>query len=157
MKKPSLYLSGPISGLNWEDSTIWRNQVAAALPEFDCFSPLRGKSYLKKLEKIEGAPGQLGLGGVSSILSSVQGIMTRDSYDCYNCDGTFVNLLGTGTRVTIGTVMEIAWMWEQRKPIIIVMEEKGNIHDHPMIRAATPFFVTNLDDACDIARMIFLP
>lgn len=154
MKKPSLYLSGAISGLNWEESTIWRNYVAEALPEFDCFSPLRGKSYLKKIQKIEGAPGHLG--GLSSVLSTKEGIMTRDTYDCYTCDGTFVNLLDA-KRVSIGTVMEIAWMWEQRKPIILVMEPEGNLHDHPMIRAATPYVVDTLDAGIEIARIIFLP
>lgn len=156
MKKPSLYLSGPIGGLNYEQSTTWREFVANTLTDFECWSPLRGKSYLKKMKVIDGAPGQLGLGGLSSVLSSEQGILFRDAFDCFNCDGTLVNLLGT-TRVSIGTVMEIAWVWQQRKPIIIVMEKDVNLHNHPMINASTPYIVETLEEGMDIARIVFLP
>ena len=153
MKKPSLYLSGPISGLNWEESTGWRDYVKDNLPEFDCFSPLRGKSYLKKLHVIEGAPYYLG--GLAAAMSSEQGIMVRDSWDTLRCDGTFVNLLGT-KRISIGTVMEIAWAWRDGKPIILVME-KDNPHYHPMITAATPFIVDTLDAGIELTRIMFLP
>ena len=153
MKKPSIYLSGAISGQNWEESTVWRDYVKEAFSEFDCFSPLRGKSYLKKLHTIEGSPYYLG--GLASVLSSEQGIMTRDSWDTHRCDGIFVNLLNT-TRVSIGTAMEIAWAWKDGSPIILVME-KDNLHDHPMIRAATPFIVDSLDAGIELARIVFLP
>jgi hypothetical protein len=37
-----VYLAGPITGLTWEECTVWRNKVVAELKLFDiqCFSPL---------------------------------------------------------------------------------------------------------------------
>ena len=152
MSKPSLYLSGAVSGQNWEESTGWRDYVAAALPEIDCYSPLRGKSYLKKLHTIEGAP--FYLGGLAATMSTDHGIMIRDAVDTHRCDGMFCNLLDT-KRVSIGTVMEIGWAWKAGKPIILAME-KNSVHDHPMVRAATPYIVNSLDEAIEITRIMFI-
>jgi len=78
--------------------------------------------------------------------------MTRDYFDCTTCDILIVNLLGY-TRVSIGTVMEIAWAHAHRIPIICIMEE-GNIHDHPMINEAIGFRVESVYDAIDVARAV---
>ena len=46
MKK--IYLAGPISGLTYEGAQDWRDEFSASISaEIACFSPLRGKEYLK--------------------------------------------------------------------------------------------------------------
>jgi hypothetical protein len=90
------------------------------------------------------------------ILSSQRGIFARDSWDATRCDGIFVNLIGA-ERVSIGTVMEISWAWQARVPIILVMEDEGNIHEHSMIREACPFRVNSIEHGIEIAGKLFLP
>ena len=148
---PVIYLSGPISGLDWENCTGWRNYVTENLPGFKCLSPLRGKSYLKDVGKIDDSAQKSP--GYRDFLASDQAIMTRDSFDTLTCDAVFVNLLGA-TGVSIGTVMEIAWAWEKRKPIVICMES-NNLHNHPMIRSSSPFVTTDLDSGIDLIKLIF--
>lgn len=156
--KTSVYLSGPISGCIFRQCTSWRNYVTKELEKspylFKCFSPLRGKEMLHKIGVIEDKSVQSGnFTGMDKLKTTDQFIMTRDFYDTINCDAVFVNLLRT-TRVSIGTVMEIAWAFERRKPIILCMELE-NIHDHPMIRASSPYIVPDLDSGIALLGLIF--
>lgn len=149
--KPKVYLAGPISGLSYNNSTEWREDVQKQLVDsgIDCYSPLRGKSYLKQETNISDSY-------EDSVLSSQKGIFNRDSYDCQHCDLIFVNLLNT-ERVSIGTVMEIAWGWAFRKPIVLIIEKEGNLHNHSMVREASSFIVNNVEDAVWITKTVLLP
>jgi hypothetical protein len=75
--------------------------------------------------------------------------------DVMRCDAILVNFLGA-TKVSIGSVLEIAWADAWRKPIIIVME-KENIHSHAMIREMAGFITSSLDEAITIATAILSP
>jgi nucleoside 2-deoxyribosyltransferase len=89
-----------------------------------------------------------------TVLSCQRGITTRDRWDAMRCDALFVNLLGA-TRVSIGTVMEIAWADAKRIPIVLVMEKEGNLHDHAMLREVVGFRVENLDDGVRVIEAMF--
>ena len=135
----TVYLSGPITGCSYGGCTDWRKYVAEHLArDIVAVSPLRGKEYLKTLDSM---PHTL----EDKAMSSQRGIMTRDRHDTSTCDATLANLLDTKI-VSIGTVMEIAWADMLRKPIVLVMEKEGNLHDHPMIREAAGYRVETLDE-----------
>lgn len=147
--KPSVYLAGPISGESFDVAETWRAQVRHQLsPDIDCFSPLRAKHYLKSEEK-------LGDSYESYPLSSRRGIFARDHFDSKRCSLLFVNMLGA-QRVSIGTVMEIAWAHAYDKPIVLVMEA-GNIHEHAMLNEACPFRTDSLEEGIWLTRAILLP
>jgi nucleoside 2-deoxyribosyltransferase len=153
----TIYLAGPITGESWEGATDWRDYVQQRLnPGIRGLSPLRAKDYLAKEQSIgdsyEAIP-----------LSASRGIMTRDFFDCQNCD-IILAYLKEAQNVSIGTVIEIAWSYAFRKPLIAVIEpsvfengelkEKGNIHDHAMLREAISYRVEELDTAIFIANAI---
>lgn len=148
MVHKTVYLAGPISGLSYEECTGWRDDVTKQLAEcgIKALSPLRNKVYLKEMVAI---PDQYEV----EVMSTSRGIMTRDRFDCMNCSVLFVNLLGT-TRVSIGTVMEIAWADANRTPIIMVMEKSGNLHDHAMINESVGFRVSTISDGVNIVKAI---
>ena len=89
-----------------------------------------------------------------SVLSCQRGIFARDSWDTRRCDALLVNVLGAD-RVSIGTVMEIAWANAWNKPIVLVMEKEGNIHEHAMLREACPFRVETLQEGIDVLAALF--
>ena len=150
MSKPSIYLAGPITGLGWDASTDWRNYVKEQLsPEIDCFSPLRGKEYLSNEKELKDQY-------FYHVMSTQRGILARDHYDATKRDLLFANMLDA-KRVSIGTVMEIAWAYEARVPIVLIMEKEGNLHDHSMIREACPLTVHAIEDAILLTRQILLP
>jgi len=105
---------------------------------------MRQKDYLRDAVSIEDSY-------PNTVLSSQRGITTRDRWDATRCDALFVNLLGA-TRVSIGTVMEIAWSDAKRIPIVLVMEQEGNLHDHAMLREVVGFRVPTLDEGIDVIK-----
>jgi nucleoside 2-deoxyribosyltransferase len=148
-----VYLAGPITGLTFEGCTDWRNTVRDAVHEnIQTLSPLRGKQYLQ--ERCIAGNGVVGMSYEEYPLSSKRGINTRDHWDVLRCDVVFVNFLGA-EKVSIGTVMEIAWAHAYKKPVIIVME-KGNIHEHAMLDECTGFRVETLQAGIDVLEAICL-
>jgi len=157
MNEYSVYLAGPISGLDYEGGTGWRQQSLEILAAvgIDSFSPLRKKGYLH----IEG---ELTGSYEDWPLSTQRGIYARDRFDCHRVDVVLANLLDCGMndngsqKVSIGTVMEIAWAAQNNTPVVLIME-KGNIHHHPMLEEACPFIVETLEEALEIVEAILIP
>ena len=145
-----IYLAGPITGLSYRGATSWRDYVMDNLPEYLVgMSPLRAKSYLKDEQQIKGSYDE-------TILSSQRGLFARDFFDCNRCDALFVNL-AEAKEVSIGTVMEIAWAYQNRIPVVLVQGEEDDIHNHPMIREACPFTVGSVDEGIHILGALLLP
>jgi nucleoside 2-deoxyribosyltransferase len=150
--KYSVYLAGPISGLDYEGATDWREYAASELRKsnIEALSPMRAKGYLKNV-------GALTSNGDEykhlSALSTGRGITTRDRNDATRCDVLLVNMLGAKEK-SIGTVMEIAWADLARIPIVLAMEDSGNVHEHSMILESVGFRVPSLAGALHIVRAI---
>ena len=152
MSKPLVYLAGPITGLSYGDATDWREKVASKLAAAGIkgLSPMRAKDYLKDVKEftMDGEAYR-----AVNILSSNRGIVTRDRWDATRADAILVNFLGA-TRVSIGTVMEIAWGDLARVPVVCAMEPAGNPHDHGMI-CETIVRVPTLEEAVFILKAMF--
>jgi len=146
-----VYLAGPITNLSWASSTSWRDYVCEQFPEeIGGLSPLRTKQYLQTSDAIKDSyeDGEW-------VLSTQRGLYARDRFDCTRADVVLVNLLGA-TTVSIGTTMEIAWAAGHNIPVVLIMEKRGNIHEHAMIREACPFRVDDLDDGIRVVKAILL-
>lgn len=159
MVDKTVYLAGPISGLSFGEANEWRAEVRDQLLRsgIKCASPLRAKVYIRDAKEIDQASPAIDENDMDDTavkaMSNSRGITTRDRFDCLNCDVLFVNLLDTDT-VSVGTVMEIAWADAVRKPIVLVIEEEGNIHDHAMIRESIGFRVPTVREGVEIVKAI---
>ena len=140
-----VYLAGPISGTSYNQSTGWRTRVANRIYPHEALSPMRGKSYLSSEEAIADF--------YSTPLSCAKGIITRDRWDVMRCHVLLVNVLGA-TKVSIGTMMELAWADAYRKPVVLVMEKEGNPHDHAFVREIAGFWLPTLDEAIKIVNQL---
>lgn len=149
MKEFLLYCAGPITGVSYGESTDWREYVSKKLPKYiKAVSPMRGKKYLADEKKVKDSYEE-------HPLSSQKGIVCRDRMDVMRCDMILINFSGAN-KVSIGSVMEIAWADAWRKPIVIVME-KDNVHSHTMIREISGFIVSTLDEAIKIIIAVLSP
>lgn len=149
MREFLLYCAGPINGLPYAETVDWREQVAIKLPpNIKAVSPMRGKKYLSSEQAMKESYEE-------HQLASRKGIATRDRMDVMRSDAVLVNLLGA-KKVSIGSVIEIAWADILRKPIIVAMDE-GNIHSHAIIREVAGFIVPTLDEAIEIAISVLSP
>jgi hypothetical protein len=122
----TVYLAGGITGLSYDEATAWREKVRIQLTfnSIKALSPMRGKAYLSAEDKLADSYSD-------KTMSSIDGINVRDFNDCKTADAILVNFLGS-KKVSIGTVMEVAWGRAFRKPTVIVME-KDNVHRHSMV------------------------
>lgn len=154
MSTPTVYLAGPICGLSYDGATGWREYAEAALATdgIRSFSPMRSKAFLSGHD----AANPLGPHGYQHVLSTPKAITTRDRRDCTTCDAVLMNLRGA-TRVSIGTVIEIAWADMARVPVVLVMEREGNLHEHCMVREMCGFQVETLEQGIATVKAILLP
>lgn len=164
--KGSVYLSGPIAGLSYEEARYgWRMTVAAQLEQgIKVLSPMRHEGHLSEIKGPLDPAGQL-----DHFFSGAQIIVEKDRLDIERCDLMLVNLLGA-KKVSIGTVAEIGMATALGKKMILVMEDTGsmiigesdegeygqfpthniygnNIHDHPFVTVPASLRLNNLDDA----------
>ncbi|WP_316207369.1 nucleoside 2-deoxyribosyltransferase [Bradyrhizobium sp. SZCCHNR3118] len=148
-----VYLGGPISGLNYEGATDWREHAKAYLGEFGikALSPLREQGHLKSVGIFTDSAKETAR--FKSPMSMPKGLTTRDRWDAMRCDVFLVNLLGA-KKVSIGTVLEFGWANAMSRPIVLAMEEEGNIHEHAMLNEITGFRVPTLDEALDVTRQL---
>jgi hypothetical protein len=151
MIERSVYLAGPITGLTYGEATDWRSAASIWLKarNINAVSPLRGKDFLKDAGVLDGSYEE-------NPLSTARGIMIRDHFDATQCGAVLVNLLGA-KKISVGTVMEIAWTFEARVPLIVVMEKEGNPHEHPMINEAISYRVDNLEVGLHVVDTLFKP
>lgn len=147
---PIVYLAGPIDGLMYKAAVDWRKDVTLKLKEngIECLSPMRHKEFLAGVQVLGGS-GQ-------HPLTTQKGIFSRDYFDVRRAGVIFVNLLGA-TKVSIGTTFEIAWAYNMQKPVVLVIEDDGNPHDHMFIREASPYKVNSIEDGLSVVAAILLP
>lgn len=140
----TVYLSGPITGLDYQNARFgWRQEVAEALyfasSDIKVLSPMRHEAHLAEI-------GTIDTHYPEHFFSKAKVIVEKDRLDIKRSDIILVNVLGA-KRVSIGTVSEIAMAYEQGKQIVLVMEDEGNPHEHPFVTELVSLRLNNLDDA----------
>jgi nucleoside 2-deoxyribosyltransferase len=154
---PKVYLAGPISGLSYGGATDWRVLAKAMLRtnDIDAFSPLRHQQNLASIQIFSDLGSETER--LKDPMSTTRGLTVRDRWDAQRCDVMLVNLLGA-KKVSIGTVLELAWADARRIPIVVAMEADGsNPHEHAMIHEIIGFRTPDLDSAVVTTVKILKP
>lgn len=132
-----------MTGLPLEEALAWREAVAEALaPDIEVVSPMRAKYHLRPGSVIADAYRE-------SVRGRDKALISRDRWDVSRADVLLVNLLGARS-ISIGTMVELGWADALRKPIVLVMEPAGNVHDHSFVREIATFRVSTLEEAIDL-------
>lgn len=146
-----VYLGGPICGYTYGAVTEWREYVRDNINrDIGTLSPMRGKEILKGKGLLETDESFM-----NTEICSVKGINMRDKNDVRRADALLVNFLDAH-KVSIGTVMEIAWADMLNIPIVVIMET-GNIHEHIMLEYACGYRAHTLQDGIDLIEALLLP
>ena len=126
-----VYLSGPITGLTPAEATGWRDHATKRLVEEGNFvvrDPLRGtaRQFPKRKKFVfKNYPDVPDMTGRAFVM--------RDLHDTLTSDAVLCNLLGAKI-VSIGSVCEVAWAMLKRKIVVLVMEDRGNVHAHEFLK-----------------------
>jgi len=144
VRESYLYLAGQISGISYKEATIWREYVKEKLPRnIRTLSPMRGQEWLSGELSLswdyEGYP-----------LTSAAGLLARSFFDVQRSDMVLTDLSAAST-VSQGTLCEMGWAYALRKPIILVMD-KGDIHDTPIVAEQASLILPDLDTALSVVK-----
>jgi nucleoside 2-deoxyribosyltransferase len=144
-----VYLAGPIDGHDYDTANKWRDFFIEILAQdgITGISPLRAKSFLREHPRL--------VDRISKhVLTSDSGLTTRDLWDVRRSDAILFNLLGA-KKISIGTMIEYGWASAFNKPIVTIMENQKNIHEHPMIRSLSGYRVPTSEEGLTIVRALF--
>ena len=159
-----VYLAGPITGLTHDEAKgTWRQQVKDA---FLTPSPMRrpydpnAKDYpdnrvsfycpMRNNESVNDGKPISATDAPPAHITSDRGVMMRDKWDVKSADIVFVNLCSP-RRISVGTVIEIAWAHLLDKPCIVCMEE-DNVHRHAMLNNCASIIVPTLEDGIQVLK-----
>ena len=144
-----VYLAGGITGLSYGEATDWRAKATEELAKYgiEGVSPMRGKAHLKNETNITNQP-------YKNILSTEKGILNRDRFDTMRADVLLVNLYGA-EKPSIGTMIELGWADSARIPVIMIAE-KGGVHDHVMVNGIVTYRVDTLEEGLAILKTLLV-
>lgn len=153
----TVYLSGPITGLNYEGAVNWRQAVIEALlPGIKGLSPMRDKQYLSDESAIKMHYSSSHHGAQS--LSTREAIRLRDYYDATHADMVLAYLpkdLNSVGHLSYGTICEMSWARTAGVPVILVSDEPDV--DHPIIAENVTIRLPDLDEAVKLINSTFAP
>ena len=137
-----VYLAGFIS-TEHPESLTWRDEAAFRLVEgwgLDVLSPIRGKELSTSKD-----------GGLTTSGQTSKSIILRDYNDIQQADMLLVNLnLWGSTRPLVGTLMELAWAWEMKMPVVAICSKDDRLmRDHPFIQECVSHYCETVEEAIE--------
>lgn len=150
----TIYLSGPITGLEYKEARYaWRQEFAEMLePGIKVLSPMRHEGHLAEMQEAMSVEALKAFEKENGHLFSHHDmIVAKDRLDIERADIMFVNLLGAHA-VSQGTIWEMGYAAAKGKLTIVAVEE-GNPHKSPFIRQGN-IVVGSLRDAALIVNSL---
>ena len=142
-----IYIAGSISGKDVSEVFIYFMEYRKLFKSwgYTVLNPMTAKGHLRT-EKIFKAK------DYRHPISTNRAIIGRDRWMVEQADIVFVDLTDA-EHVSIGSVMEIAWAYELRKHIVVVIPE-NNIHQHGMLLQAADIVFEKTEDALDYLKAL---
>ena len=138
-----IYVAGPISGMSYDEVQKYFKTTSHKLEQlgYDVLTPMIGKSALRTELKLRTKD-------YTYPISTNHAIFGRDQWMVRQSDIILCNLENSGERVSIGSMMELAWASMLGKHIIVVLP-KNNIHQHAFVLEAADIIYETYDEALE--------
>lgn len=148
MSTKRVYLSGPITGLTYQDARFgWRKDFEKQTSwHIVSLSPMRHEGHLAEIK------GPLANEYPKSLFSHPKMIVAKDFLDIRMSDIVVVYLLGAA-KVSIGTMVEIGYAKALGKTIVTIMEPE-NLHTHPFVTEVSDVVCASVDEAATIVNSL---
>ena len=90
-------------------------------------------------------------GGISTPDQNSKSIILRDYNDIVQADVMLANLdLWGSTRPLTGTLMELAWAWQMKMPVVAVCHKEDTfMRHHPFIQECVSHYCETVEEAID--------
>ena len=140
----NVYLAGAITDCTEGEAKDWRAEVARQLWQhgIGSISPLR-------CEPIRGE--HYSLSNADPRFGTARAIASKNFADVQMCDMIlcYMPRAMMERRLSLGTLVELAWAHALRKPTILV-SDYALLQDHPVVQACANWPLTTLDEACEV-------
>jgi len=147
---PTIYLAGLIS-TDYPASLEWRQYAESELAAAGAtvLNPLRGKANLCEVSLD---------GGVTFPERTARDIILRDHSDIQAADTILVHLEDFGSpRPLIGTLYELAWCWQLRKPVVAVAKADNYLmRTHPFVSESVAHYLPTIEEAIEFIKSYYL-
>lgn len=139
----TVYLSGPITGLTYQDARYgWRGDFTKLLTsDINVLSPMRHEGHLAEIT------GPLAENYPTHLFSHSKMIVNKDFMDIRRSDLMVLNVMGAMKVVSRGSLVELGYAAAIDVPIVLIIEPEGNIHDYPFVIENSMVRLDNLQDA----------
>ncbi|OAP38442.1 hypothetical protein AU381_23025 [Sinorhizobium glycinis] len=142
-----IYLVGPLTGQSPERITDWRSLAKSSIAEAEFIDPASWaidtqEAYIAK-ERPTRAIRRRNHGRL---------VVDRNKLLIKSADVVFANLLGAGEKASVGSVGELFMAYSFGKPIVIVREAIGNVHDHAMVNAIASRICSSLEEGLAVIQ-----
>jgi hypothetical protein len=136
-----IYLAGYIQGSVIDQCVAWRKKLR------EVYDNWNGKQYpLTFLDPLNGEDfAEISPDGLKGVMPPH--FIVHKDYKCVqDCDIVVVNMDRFGQeRPLTGTICELAWAWQQHKPIIMITDE-DQYKFHPFLEYFTSWIVPSVDE-----------
>lgn len=153
--RKAVYLSGPITGMEYGDARYgWRKELAYLLdPSIVVLSPMRHEGHLAEMQEAMSVEALRAFEKENGHLFSHHNmIVAKDRLDIETSDLVVVNLLGA-MRPSQGTIWEMGYAAAKGKLMIVVKEKDDKVHTSPFITEGN-IIVSKLEDAALIINSL---
>lgn len=141
---PTVYLTGPIKGLSYNEAITWRNDFALKLRTkgIISFSPMRFREDQENRQLLGHRPED----------KPAKNTVNRDLFDVKRCDVICANFLGTAV-VSLGSVFELGYAYGLQKPVVLCID-KNSFYDHCFLTETSSFIVHSEQEALEMIDSI---
>jgi len=149
-----VYLAGSMTNSSIQAATEWRSFAALELQKYGikAYSPTRGKKF--DPTKPISLDSEKEMGGPENTNKAIN---MRDYLDCIKADAILAFLDVTTPYPSGGTIIEFAWAWHLRIPIIAAVPDNTYYTNHPMISELITYRVDTIDEGIKIVASVLLP
>lgn len=147
-----IYLVRPISGCTFQEVTQGYKETANILLNhgYQVLHAMMGKEDLQQNDEV------FKNHGYTHPVATDRAILGRDRWMVKKADIVFANFLGA-KRVSIGSMMELAWAHDHGKHVVIAME-KDNIHRHAFVTGCADILFETQEEALNyLSRLTAQP
>jgi nucleoside 2-deoxyribosyltransferase len=141
MSQLKVYVAGPITGQTGENVVNAIAEKVAILTDYGylTYHPMAGKLSFRTEAEFKS-------GGYDHPIANNHSIFERDRWMVSQVDVVLVDLSNSGDRISIGTMMELAWASMLGKHTVTILPP-GNVHNHAFVIEASDIIFTDIETA----------
>lgn len=147
-----IYLVGPLTGRSKDGIDDWRAVVKSSMTDADFIDPASFEVDTKEAFLTPERPKQ-----ALQRIEHGRLVVERNKLLIKSTDLVLANFIGAGLKASIGSIGELFLANAYGKPVVILREKVGNVHDHAMLNAIASRVCFSLEEGLVALKEFYVP